>query len=109
MLTPPKVLILPGNNAFLTGLISLLSVGAVACVAAALLAMIALIYVTAFLLQLCWCVLMEVTTYALHTNMLTQVLLIAVIGYLLSKVYPLIGRGLRASAVLFCHEREVKR
>jgi hypothetical protein len=77
---------------FLVGLVGL---GMALFISTCVAGVVALALVTWFALQLLFRLFVEVTSYANHSDMLTQILLILVIGFVLQKVYSSLARGVR--------------
>lgn len=100
-----KPLVILPNTRGWYALVSLLSVGAVALVAVSILAIAALMYTSVFVLGLFWTVFIQVNTLAMHDGPLTQVLLMLVFGWILSKLYPAIWKAVQAATALFGFSR----
>jgi hypothetical protein len=94
MLRQGTTFIFPTSRKTLACLIGIFSIGALFAVVSSIVGMIALILSTGFLLQLMLHTFVEVCAYADTSNILTQILLIIVLGFILYKLYTLAGRGL---------------
>lgn len=96
MMYQGSTIILPTSGKIFKCLLSLLALGMALFISTCLIGIVALGLATWLILWMVCQVFVEVLAYANHSDLLTQVLLILVIGFVLLKLYNFLDRRIRA-------------
>lgn len=86
---------IPTSDKTVKCLLSLIMLGMALFISTCIVSVVGLALATWFILQQIFRLFVEITTYANHSDILTQILLILVIGFVLQKVYSFLARGAR--------------
>lgn len=96
MIYQGSTLTLPTSGKLFKCVLSLLALGMALFIATCAVSIVVLGLATWFVLQLTCHVFIEVVSYANHSDILTQILLILVIGFVVFKSYSFLDRRVRA-------------